>query len=95
MMESVPAMAPCCPPLTGASRNATPFSAHAAASSLAAIGAMVLWSTTISPGFAPASSPSAPVTTSRTSGVSGRHMTTTSVLAATSLGKATTVAPAA
>jgi len=50
MIVSVPAAAPCVPPLTGASRNVTFRAAQAAASDRLTAGAMVLISTITEPG---------------------------------------------
>jgi hypothetical protein len=64
---SLPFSAPAWPPETGASMKSTPFS-FAIANTLRATSAeAVVWSTRMAPFFMPASTPSLPVVTARTS----------------------------
>src|SRR5262245_18146234 len=93
MIDSVPAIAPCSPPDTGASRKPTPAAAQRAASVRAVSGAIVLVSITTRPRAAPVRTPSGPVTTSSTSGPSGRQVTTASAAAATAAGVSAARAP--
>ena len=72
------------PPLTGASRNSTPFAAQAAPTFCDTIGLMELMSTRMVPGFAPSSTPPGPSTACSTSGPSGSIVITISERAATS-----------
>ena len=64
------------PPLTGASIKSTPFCAQAAAIFCETSGLMELMSMMSEPGFAPERMPSAPRTTSSTSGPSGSMVMT-------------------
>src|ERR1017187_7250465 len=86
----------CAPvPLIGQSSSATPRSASSRrAPSLTARGS-VLVSMTISPGRAPASSPSAPLVTSSNAAADGSDRMTASALAATSAADAAGAPPAA
>ena len=67
MIVSWPFSAPACPPLTGASRNPTPLAAATAASSRARSADAVVWSMSTEPADMPASTPSSPSVTLRTS----------------------------
>ena len=95
MIASVPLRAPMSPPLTGASRRRTPFSASMRAIWRAVAGLMVELSTKIKPGRPLSTIPWAPSATSSTSGESGRLVNTTSTWAATSAGEKASCAPSA
>ena len=94
MIASVPSMAFGSPPLTGASRNSTPFAAHAAAIFCETVGLMELMSTTTAPGRAPSSTPPGPRTAFSTSGPSGSMVMTISARLAVSLEDWPAFAPA-
>ena len=95
MIDSCALMAPISPPLTGASSIEPPFSATSVASRSVATGEMLLMSMTMAPGCSADSTPSAPVSTRSTSGVSGSMVMTMVETRATSAGVAAAVAPAA
>ena len=95
MIDSVPSIAPCWPPETGASRKSTPDAAERSASARAASGAMVLVSITSNPAEAPVRTPSGPATTCSTSGPSGSDVTTASTARATAAADAASRAPSA
>src|SRR5258708_7873943 len=79
IMESVPAIAPLSPPLTGASSVAIPRSANRSARVRVATGELVLISMTTSPPCAPSITPSVPNSTPSTSAVPGTIVITTSL----------------
>ncbi len=95
MIDSVPALAPTSPPLTGASSMRKPFAATVSWILRTAAGAIVLMSISSVPGFAAVQTPSGPSSTASTSGESGTIVTTTSLARPTSAGEAATVAPSA
>ena len=94
MIDSDALIAPISPPLTGASSIAPPLSATSFARRSVATGEMLLMSMTTVPGVMPASTPSGPVSTRSTSGVSGSIVTTTVDARAASAGELAAVAPA-
>ena len=95
MIESDALMAPISPPLTGASSIVAPFDATIDASRRVAAGEMLLMSMTTARRCSPDTTPSAPVSTSSTSGVSGSIVMTTDACRATSAGDEAAFAPAA
>ena len=95
MIDSVPALAPTSPPLTGASSMLPPRAATCSPIRRAAAAAIVLMSMTSTPGFAPAITPFSPSTTDSTSGASGSMVMTMSLASPTSAGDAAARAPAA
>ena len=78
MIDSVPSMAPCSPPDTGASSIRKPRSLASAASAAATSGRMVEKSMISAPGGALSNTPPGPASTERTSGESGTIVATTS-----------------
>jgi len=86
MIVSLPFCAPACPPDTGASRKPTPFAAAAACISRATPAEAVVWSTRVVPDAMPASAPSAPFATARTSSSLPTHIMTISAPRAASAG---------
>ena len=88
-------MAPISPPLTGASSIEAPFSATSFASRSVATGEMLLMSMRMAPFWIAESTPSEPVRTRSSSGVSGSMVMTTVAACATSAGVAAALAPAA
>ncbi len=95
MIESVPFCAPMSPPLTGASRKSQPRASASRASFRTAIGETVLMSISSIPGRAPSNTPSLPLKTCSTSGVSGSIVITTSLFCAISFGVSHHTAPSA
>ena len=87
MIASVPSMAFGSPPLTGASRNSTPFASQAAPTFCDTIGLIELMSTTMEPFLAPSSTPFAPRTACSTSGPSGTIVMTISLRLGDVLGR--------
>ena len=77
MIDSVPSMAPCSPPDTGASSIRKPRSLASAASAAATSGRMVEKSMISAPGGALSNTPPGPASTERTSGESGTIVATT------------------
>ncbi|MEZ5232542.1 MAG: hypothetical protein R2749_07510 [Acidimicrobiales bacterium] len=95
MIDSVACSAPARPPLTGASSRSMPRSANRAACSAERVGTLVLVSTTMVPGRAPAATPSSSNSTASTTSTPGRLNTTTSAAAAADAGVGATTAPSA
>lgn len=95
MMERRASRAPMSPPETGASRVATPWARAAASISRASAGSLVDMSTRTVPRAAPASTPSGPSTTSRTSAGYPTIVKITSETAATAHGVSAQKAPRA
>ena len=78
MIDSDASIAPCSPPLTGASTTPMPRLVPSAAKRAATSGRIVLQSIYSSPGLALAKTPSSPRATLSTSGESGSMVITTS-----------------
>ena len=95
MIDSVAFFAPTSPPDTGASTLDTDFCFAASAISTASDGSLVVMSTRMLPLLEPASAPSAPSITSRTSLGKPTIEKTTSDAAATALGVSAHLAPCA
>jgi len=87
MMDSVPAMAPLSPPLTGASSISMPASPNRPAMRRVTAGEMVDMSITTSPGRPASTMPPGPRATCSTSGESDTMVMTTSERSATSRGQ--------
>ena len=66
-MDSVASRAPTSPPVTGASRAVTPFSAATVAIFAASVGLEVVMSQSRPPDFMPESAPASPTVTASTS----------------------------
>ena len=94
MIERVALIAPTSPPLTGVSRQRTPFWPSAAATLTAAVGAMELMSAYSIPARTPSIKPPGPSATASTSGESGSIVMSTSLRSATSFGEAAADVPA-
>ncbi len=93
MNSSCADSAPTFDPVTGASTNSAPLARTRAAKSSVASGAMVLESTTVTPGRSTDSTPPGPKSTLSTALVSATHIQTTSASFAASAGVAAVRAP--
>ena len=93
MTARVPAIAPGSPPLTGASRNFTPFSSQAAPIFWDMDGAMLLMSMITEPASAPSSTPSGPRMARSESAESGSMVMVRTFPAAAPAGEDAAVAP--
>src|SRR5262249_51748327 len=87
MIDNRASRAPMSPPETGASTLYTPALDAASAISTASAGSLVVISTRIDPRWQPASDPSGPKVTARTSAGNPTMLNTTSEAAATALGE--------